>query len=78
MGVEIISAADHPAAGLIIDAWHVFRADTLLSELSAALKPEHVFGVELTTPHPTSSERCSRTPSIAGCSVAKDASTCPA
>ena len=47
MGVEIIDAADHPAAGLIIDAWHVFRADTSLSELSAALKPEHVFGVEL-------------------------------
>ena len=47
MGVEIIDAADHPAAGLIVDAWHVFRADTSLSELSAALKPEHVFGVEL-------------------------------
>ena len=47
MGVEIIDAANHPAAGLIIDAWHVFRADTSLSELSAALKPEHVFGVEL-------------------------------
>ena len=47
MGVEIIDAAHHPAAGLIIDAWHVFRTDTSLSELSAALKPEHVFGVEL-------------------------------
>ncbi len=47
MGVEIIDAANHPAAGLLIDAWHVFRADTSLSELSAVLKPEHVFGVEL-------------------------------
>jgi sugar phosphate isomerase/epimerase len=47
MGVEIIDAADHPAVGLIIDAWHVFRADTSLSELSAVLKPKHVFGVEL-------------------------------
>ncbi len=47
MGVEIIDAADHPAAGLIIDAWHVFRADTALSDLSAALRPQHVFGVEL-------------------------------
>jgi sugar phosphate isomerase/epimerase len=46
-GAQIIGAADHPAAGLIVDAWHVFRADTSLSELSAALKPEHVFGVEL-------------------------------
>jgi sugar phosphate isomerase/epimerase len=47
MGVEIIDAANHPAAGLIIDAWHVFRADTSLSELRTVLKPEHVFGVEL-------------------------------
>ena len=47
MGVEIIDAAAHPAAGLMIDAWHVFRAGTSLSELSAVLKPEHVFGVEL-------------------------------
>jgi sugar phosphate isomerase/epimerase len=47
MGVEIIIAAYHPAAGLVIDAWHVFRADTALSELSAALRPHHVFGVEL-------------------------------
>jgi sugar phosphate isomerase/epimerase len=47
MGVEIVEAADHPAAGLIIDAWHVFRADTPLSELITVLKPEHVFGVEL-------------------------------
>ena len=47
MGIEIIDAAAHPAAGLIIDAWHVFRAGTQLSELSSVLKPEHVFGVEL-------------------------------
>ncbi|RDH80083.1 sugar phosphate isomerase/epimerase [Mycolicibacterium moriokaense] len=47
MGIEIIDAADHPAAGLIIDAWHVFRAGTPLSDLGAALKPQHVFGVEL-------------------------------
>jgi sugar phosphate isomerase/epimerase len=47
MGVQIIDAADHPAAGLVIDAWHVFRADTALGELSAVLRPQHVFGVEL-------------------------------
>ncbi len=47
MGVEIIDAANHPAAGLIIDAWHAFRAGTPLSELSSVLKPKHVFGVEL-------------------------------
>jgi sugar phosphate isomerase/epimerase len=47
MGVEIVEAAGHPAAGLIIDAWHVFRADTPLSELSAVLESAFVFGVEL-------------------------------
>ena len=47
MGAEIIAAAGHPAAGLIVDAWHVFRAGTTLGELRAALKPEMIFGVEL-------------------------------
>jgi sugar phosphate isomerase/epimerase len=47
MGVEIIEAANHPATGLVIDAWHVFRAQTTLTELHSILKPEHIFGVEL-------------------------------
>jgi sugar phosphate isomerase/epimerase len=47
MGADIVRAAGHPAAGLVIDAWHVFRAGTSLDELSAALSAEHVFGVEL-------------------------------
>jgi len=47
MGAEIVSAAGHPAAGLLIDAWHVFRAGSTLAELRAALTPEMVFGVEL-------------------------------
>lgn len=47
MGAEIISASDNPAAGLLVDAWHVFRAGTSLEELEAALKPGMVFGVEL-------------------------------
>jgi sugar phosphate isomerase/epimerase len=47
MSAEIIRAAGHPAAGLVIDAWHVFRAGTSLYELNAALSPEHIFGVEL-------------------------------
>lgn len=46
-GAEIVSAAGHPAAGLLVDAWHVFRADTSLTELRAALRPEMIFGVEL-------------------------------
>ena len=47
MGAEIIAAAGHPAAGLLVDAWHVFRAGTSLDELRAALRPEMIFGVEL-------------------------------
>ena len=47
MGVDIIDAAAHPAAGLVIDAWHVFRAGTSLTELNAVLSPENIFGVEL-------------------------------
>ncbi len=34
MGADIVAAADHPAVGLLVDAWHVFRADTSLEELS--------------------------------------------
>jgi sugar phosphate isomerase/epimerase len=47
MGAELIAAASHPAVGLLVDAWHVFRAETTLDELSDAPSPGHVFGVEL-------------------------------
>jgi len=47
MGAEIVSAAGHPAAGLLVDAWHVFRAGTSLADLRATLRPEMIFGVEL-------------------------------
>jgi sugar phosphate isomerase/epimerase len=47
MGAEIISAAGHPGAGLLVDAWHVFRAGTTLAELRAALHPDMIFAVEL-------------------------------
>jgi sugar phosphate isomerase/epimerase len=47
MGAEIVSAANHPAAGLLVDAWHVFRAGTTLAEVCAVLRPEMIFGVEL-------------------------------
>jgi sugar phosphate isomerase/epimerase len=47
MGAELVQAAGHPAVGLLIDAWHFFRAGTSLDELRAALTPELIFGVEL-------------------------------
>lgn len=46
-GAELIRAAGHPAAGLVVDFWHVFRADTTLVDLVACLDPGMVFGVEL-------------------------------
>jgi sugar phosphate isomerase/epimerase len=46
-GAELISAAGHPAIGLLVDAWHVFRAGTSLAELEAGLPGELIFGVEL-------------------------------
>lgn len=47
MGAELIAATAHPAVGLLVDAWHVFRAGTSLDELAAALTPGMIFGVEL-------------------------------
>jgi sugar phosphate isomerase/epimerase len=47
MGAQIVSAAGHSAAGLLVDAWHVFRAGTSLAELRTTLRPDMIFGVEL-------------------------------
>jgi sugar phosphate isomerase/epimerase len=47
MGAELVAATGHPAVGLLVDAWHVFRAGTSLDELRSALWPGLVFGVEL-------------------------------
>jgi sugar phosphate isomerase/epimerase len=43
---ELIEAADHPAAGLTVDIWHVERGPSTLSDL-AALPAGSVFIVEL-------------------------------
>jgi sugar phosphate isomerase/epimerase len=47
MGAELVAATGHPAVGLLVDAWHVFRAGTSLTELRATLPGEMIFGVEL-------------------------------
>lgn len=47
LGADIVTAAGQSAAGLLVDAWHVFRAGTTLDDLRAALTPEMIFGVEL-------------------------------
>lgn len=46
-GAELVRAVDHPACGLAVDYWHVFRANTSLTELAACLSPEIVVAVEL-------------------------------
>lgn len=46
-GAQLIESVNHPAAGLIVDYWHVFRAGTTLEQLSAAVPLEAIFGVEL-------------------------------
>ena len=47
MGVDLIRAAGHPGVGLLLDAWHVFRAGTTLDDLRGVLTPGAVLGVEL-------------------------------
>lgn len=46
-GAELMRRVGHPAAGLIVDFWHVFRAGTSLDELRRTLGADMVFGVEL-------------------------------
>lgn len=46
-GADLVRAADHPACGLVVDCWHVFRAGTSFSDIEMSLEPEMVFGVEL-------------------------------
>ncbi|MEN9752411.1 MAG: hypothetical protein RL670_102 [Actinomycetota bacterium] len=46
-GAELVAAVDHPAAGLCVDFWHIFRANTTLQELAAKVPIEKIFSVEL-------------------------------
>jgi sugar phosphate isomerase/epimerase len=46
-GAELVTAVGHPACGLVVDAWHVFRAGTTPAEVAACLTPDILFGVEL-------------------------------
>jgi sugar phosphate isomerase/epimerase len=46
-GAQLARDVDHPAFGLCVDAWHVFRADTSLDELAECLSADLVVSVEL-------------------------------
>lgn len=44
--LRLVEAADHDAGGLMVDIWHVARANTPFERL-ASLPPDRIFGVEL-------------------------------
>ena len=46
-GAQLAREVDHPAFGLCVDAWHVFRAGTSLDELAECLSAGLVVSVEL-------------------------------
>jgi sugar phosphate isomerase/epimerase len=44
---ELVRTVANPAAGLLVDIWHVFRSGMSYDELVEVLPPEHIFAVEL-------------------------------
>ncbi len=56
LATELVVAADHPAAGLAVDIWHVERGPSTLADL-AAIPGDKVFVVELNdAPAPQSTD----------------------
>lgn len=46
-GARLMEAVNHPAAGLVVDYWHIFRANTSLEQLKKEVPVDMIFGVEL-------------------------------
>lgn len=46
-GADLVAEVNHPAAGLLVDYWHIFRAGTTLEEMEARVPVEFIFGIEL-------------------------------
>ena len=56
LAAELVAAAGHPAAGLVVDIWHVERGPSTLADL-AEIPGEKVFAVELNdAPAPQSTD----------------------
>jgi sugar phosphate isomerase/epimerase len=56
LAAELVAAADHPAAGLVVDIWHLERGPSTLSDL-AGIPGDKVFVVELNdAPEPQSAD----------------------
>ncbi|MET1133348.1 MAG: TIM barrel protein [Aeromicrobium sp.] len=56
LAADLVAAADHPAAGLVVDIWHLERGPSTLADL-AEIPGEKVFVVELNdAPAPQSTD----------------------
>ena len=56
LAAELVAAADHPAAGLVVDIWHLERGPSTLADL-AEIPGDKVFAVELNdAPAPQSAD----------------------
>jgi sugar phosphate isomerase/epimerase len=56
LAAELVTAADHPAAGLVVDIWHLERGPSTLADLSQ-IPGDKVFVVELNdAPAPQSTD----------------------
>jgi sugar phosphate isomerase/epimerase len=56
LAAELVATADHPAAGLVVDIWHLERGPSTLADL-AAIPSDKVFVVELNdAPAPQSTD----------------------
>ena len=56
LAAELVAAADHPAAGLVVDIWHLERGPSTLADL-AQIPGDKVFVVELSdAPAPQSTD----------------------
>ena len=56
LAAELVAAADHPAAGLVVDIWHLERGPSTLADL-AQIPGDKVFVVELNdAPAPQSTD----------------------
>jgi len=56
VAADLVAAADHPAAGLVVDIWHLERGPSTLADL-AEIPGEKVFAVELNdAPAPQSTD----------------------
>lgn len=46
-GADFVRSVGHPAGGLVVDIWHVYRGGTPIEDLTRFLDPSILFAVEL-------------------------------